>query len=631
MAIKDPDFGSLHEFFINSAYKIHQPDTTFMMEKEGDQYKNISYRETILNIEKWAAYLYHIGIRKGDKIAIILDNCPEFIYLDQALQKLGGVNVSIYPTLTPEETAFIINDSESRAVLVGNPFLLKKFQKVEDKCPSVIRIFTAFDSKSGDTKIITVDELKQKGEELWPSLRQEIESILPTILHNDLAALIYTSGTTGVPKGTMLSHYNFMSNCYDAKELCPTINKHDRFLSFLPLSHVYERMAGYYLPTFIGAQIAFAESIEKISQNFMEAKPTIMTCVPRLLERLEARIRANADAKGGISAKIFYWSLKVGENYRHKQEDKKLIGPVLKLQHTLAEKLVFSKIKEKLGGRLKLLVSGGGALPQHVGEFFGNVGIRCQQGYGLTETSPFVTVNEYERQVHGTSGRVAPRQQVAIQDIETKNILTLQTYDSFRPDFESAEGEILCKGPNIMLGYYNNPVETALVMDAEGWFHTGDIGKFEKGYLKITDRYKNMLKTSLGKNIYPTPIENAYLQSEKIEQIFIIGDKKEYVTAIIIPKEDHLKDFFGLNKSFFEGGDDVIEDSKIKSWLEEDIKKLSQSLSNYARIRDFVVKRKPFSVETGELTVTLKQKRKIIEEKYQQWIEKLYQKTKSDA
>lgn len=626
MAVKDPEFGSLHEFLLNSAYKIHTPEHTFLMEKEGNTYKSISYKTTHENIEKWAAYLHSIGIKKGDKLAIVLENCPEFIYFDQALQKLGAVNVSIYPTLTPDETAFILNDSESKAVLVGNPFLLKKFQKVEANCPGIQHVFMAFDSKIEDKKFIKVDTLKVKGAELWQQHKEEIEAILPSIQRDDLAALIYTSGTTGVPKGTMLSHYNFMSNCYDAIDLCPSINKEDRFLSFLPLSHVYERMAGYYLPTYIGAQIAFAESIEKIAQNFMEAQPSIMTCVPRLLERLEGRIRANAEAKGGISAKIFFWSLKVGEQYRLRKDEKKIIGPWLALKHAMAEKLVFSKIKAKLGGKLKLLVSGGGALPQHIGEFFGNVGIRCQQGYGLTETSPFVTVNEFERQVHGTSGRVAPRQQVAIQDIETKKLITIQTYDSFKPDFESAEGEILCKGPNIMKGYYNNPSETALVMDEEGWFHTGDIGKFEKGYLKITDRYKNMLKTSLGKNIYPTPIENTYLQSDKIEQIFIIGDKKEYVTAIIIPKEEHLRDFFALNKDFFESDEDVIIDEKIKNWIEEDVKKLSQSLSNYARIRDFIVKRKPFTIESGELTVTLKQKRKLIEERYHYWIEKLYQK-----
>ena len=625
MEIKDPDFGSLHEFLLNSAYKIHNPDHVFLMEKIGNDYQNITYRETFENINKWAAYLHHIGVRKGDKLSIILENCPEFIYFDQALQKIGAVNVSIYPTLTADETAFILNDSESIAVLVGNPFLLKKFQKVESQCPKIQKVFTTFESKIDNDKIISIEKAKAIGEDLWPGLEAEISKILPTIQHNDLAALIYTSGTTGVPKGTMLSHYNFMSNCYDAKDLCPSVNKEDRFLSFLPLSHVYERMAGYYLPSFIGAQIAFAESIEKVSQNFTEATPSIMTCVPRLLEKLEAKIKGNALAKGGLAAKIFLWSLNIGEQCRKTKEENKSIGFILSLKHRLAEKLVFSKIKAKLGGKLKLLVSGGGALPQHVGEFFGNIGIRCQQGFGLTETSPFVTVNEFERQIHGTSGRVAPRQQVAIQDIETKELITIQTYHNFKPDFESAEGEILCKGPNIMLGYYNNPSETALVMDSEGWFHTGDIGKFEKGYLKITDRYKNMLKTSLGKNIYPTPIENTYLQSDKIEQIFIIGDKKEFVTAIVIPKEEHLKDFFGLSKQFFEDETDVILDEKIKNWIQEDIKKLSQSLSNYARIRDFIVKRKAFTVDTGELTVTLKQKRKVIEDRYKIWIEKMYE------
>jgi long-chain acyl-CoA synthetase len=625
MEIKDPDFGSLHEFLLNSAYKIHNPDHVFLMEKIGNDYQNITYRETFENINKWAAYLHHIGVRKGDKLSIILENCPEFIYFDQALQKIGAVNVSIYPTLTADETAFILNDSESIAVLVGNPFLLKKFQKVESQCPKIQKVFTTFESKIDNDKIISIEKAKAIGEDLWPGLEAEISKILPTIQHNDLAALIYTSGTTGVPKGTMLSHYNFMSNCYDAKDLCPSVNKEDRFLSFLPLSHVYERMAGYYLPSFIGAQIAFAESIEKVSQNFTEATPSIMTCVPRLLEKLEAKIKGNALAKGGLAAKIFLWSLNIGEQCRKTKEENKSIGFILSLKHRLAEKLVFSKIKAKLGGKLKLLVSGGGALPQHVGEFFGNIGIRCQQGFGLTETSPFVTVNEFERQIHGTSGRVAPRQQVAIQDIETKELITIQTYHNFKPDFESVEGEILCKGPNIMLGYYNNPSETALVMDTEGWFHTGDIGKFEKGYLKITDRYKNMLKTSLGKNIYPTPIENTYLQSDKIEQIFIIGDKKEFVTAIVIPKEEHLKDFFGLSKQFFEDETDVILDEKIKNWIQEDIKKLSQSLSNYARIRDFIVKRKAFTVDTGELTVTLKQKRKVIEDRYKIWIEKMYE------
>lgn len=624
MTLKDPDFGSIHEFLINSANKIHTPDSLFLFEKVNGKFEGISYRETFVNIDQWAAYLYHIGIRKGDKVAMILENGPEYVYFDQALQKLGAVNVSIFPTLTAEETEFIINDSQSKAILLGTPFLYKKFHKIEHNCKAIGHVMLTFETKIESEKFILHTDAKKKGAELWPGLRSEIEAILPTIKFNDLCALIYTSGTTGVPKGAMLSHYNFMSNCYDALELCSSINSEDRFLSFLPLSHVYERMAGYYLPTFIGAQIAYAESIEKISQNFQEIHPTIMACVPRLLERMEGRIRNNAIDKGGLATKIFFWSLKVGEQHRLTLEAKKTPGPVLKLKHRIADKLVFSKIKAKLGGRLKLLVSGGGALPQHVGEFFGNIGIRCQQGYGLTETSPFVSVNEFERQVHGTSGRVAPRQEVAIQNIDTKEIITIQSYNSFHPDFESAEGEILCKGPNIMLGYYNNPAETAIVIDKDGWFHTGDIGKFEKGYLKITDRLKNMLKTSLGKNIYPTPVENNYLQSERIEQIFIIGDKREYLTAIIVPKEDHLSKFFGLNDAYFKDDNPIIEDEKIKNWLNEDIKKLSLQITNFCRIKDFIIKRKPFTVESGELTVTLKQKRKLIEENYKVWIEKLY-------
>jgi len=623
MIVKDPNFVSLHEFLLNSGNVIHTPETTFLLEKVNGVYTEISYKTTFENINYWASYLYSIGIRKNDKVAICMENGPEFLFFDQALQKLGAINVSIYPTLTAEETAFIINDSESKAVLLGNPFLLKKFQKIELKCQKIEKVFVNFDFDTSE-KIISVKTLKTIGKEGYFELNTEIDKLTNSIQKDDLAALIYTSGTTGVPKGAMLSHYNFMSNCYDALELCPSIDKEDRFLSFLPLSHVYERMAGYYLPTYIGAQIAFAESIEKISQNFMEATPSIMACVPRLLERMEGRIKANAEAKGGVSQKIFNWSLKVGEAVRLNNENKKTNGIVLKIQYQIANKLVFDKIKSKLGGRLKLLVSGGGALPQHVGEFFGNIGIRCQQGYGLTETSPFISVNEFHRQMHGTSGRVAPRQKVAIQNIDTKEFITVQTYDSFEEDFESVEGEILCKGPNVMLGYFNNKLETDIVMDKDGWFHTGDIGRFEKGYIKITDRFKNMLVTSLGKNIYPTPVENIYLKSKKIEQLFIIGDKREFVTAIIIPNEDVLRDFISKNSLANDIEIDFISNEMIRKWIEEDVKKYSNELANYARIRHFLVKIKPFSIESGEMTITLKQKRKVIENNYATEIETLY-------
>jgi long-chain acyl-CoA synthetase len=415
-----------------------------------------------------------------------------------------------------------------------------------------------------------------------------------------------------------------MSNCYDAKDLCPAITSDDLYLSFLPLSHVFERLATMYLSTFIGAQVAFAENIDKVAQNIQEMRPTLMAAVPRLLERVHDKVYKSATEKGGASAKIFLWALRVGGEARVKRDEGKMVGPLLAIQVAIAEKLVYSKIKAKMGGRLKMFVSGAGALPVHVGEFFANLGMRVQEGYGLSETSPLVTVNEFHRQVYGTVGRVAPRQMVAIQDIETKKILATQTYDTFEANYASEEGEILVKGPNVMQGYWNRPEATAEVFDEEGWFHTGDIGKFDRGYLRITDRLKNMLKTSLGKNIYPTQIENVLLRSPKLEQVFIIGDKREFLTAIIHPSMDELKSAFGGRKDYFEVSDPFIQDEEIKKWMQEDVKKLSENLAKFERIKDFIVKREPFSVEAGDLTITLKIKRKVVMEKYADEIEGMY-------
>jgi len=374
----------------------------------------------------------------------------------------------------------------------------------------------------------------------------------------------------------------------------------------------------------MGAQVAFAENIDKVAQNIQEMRPTLMAAVPRLLERVHDKVYKSGTEKGGVSAKIFLWALRVGGEARVKRDEGKMVGPLLSIQVAIAEKLVYSKIKAKMGGRLKIFVSGAGALPVHVGEFFANLGMRVQEGYGLSETSPLVTVNEFHRQVYGTVGRVAPRQMVAIQDIETKKILATQTYDTFEANYASEEGEILVKGPNVMQGYWNRPEATAEVFDAEGWFHTGDIGKFDRGYLRITDRLKNMLKTSLGKNIYPTQIENVLLRSQKLEQVFIIGDKREFLTAIIHPSMDELKSAFGGRKDYFEVSDPFIQDEEIKKWMQEDVKKLSENLAKFERIKDFIVKREPFSVEAGDLTITLKIKRKVVMEKYADEIEAMY-------
>lgn len=619
-------YPSLHHMMRNAASKIKTPHHNYMFEKVDDAYKPITYGETFEKLNAISAYLYELGMRKGDRAALILENCPEFIFFDQGLQQIGAVNASIYPTLSEGEIEYILNDSGSRVILVGTPFLLKKVLKVRSLCPALQKIIINYtDAKAvEDDGIIELEKIYEVGKELYGKHHAAIEEELAKATPGDLAMLIYTSGTTGVPKGVMLSHGNIMSDIMMALHMVKEINPNDRFLSFLPLSHVYERMVSYYLGTYVGTELAFAVSVDTIATNVKEITPSLLATVPRLLERIEEKVRKKATAQGGIKAKIFLWSLRVGEKIRLRREAGKGAGLWLAFQHIFAEKLVFSKIKANLGGKIKMIISGGGPLPQHVGEFFGNLGIRVMEGYGLTETSPFVCVNEFDRQVFGTVGRIAPGNIVCLKNPDTGEIITEQTYDSQDLDFESEEGEICIKGPNVMMGYWNKPEETAKVIDADGWFHTGDIGKFYKGNLKITDRIKNMIVNAYGKNIYPAPVENVYLRSNKIEQIFLIGDKREHLTAIVIPSKEELMEQFKIANDFFETGEAFIQDEKIVKWIDEDIKALSNQLAKFERIKGFIVKRKPFSIEEGEMTPTQKAKRRVIETKYANDIDRLY-------
>lgn len=620
----DPGFKSLHEMFLHAAHVIHTPDFTYLIRKEQGVWKEYSYADVLAKSAAIASWLLENGLTKGDRVALVIDNSPEFYFIDQALQKLGMINISIYPTLTAEETAFILNDSGSRVLFTGNQFLFRKFKKVEAACPNVLKVVSLVPDIETNEKFNTFDQILESGTAVIEKWTGKVEDIFAQVTRDDVSTFIYTSGTTGVPKGAMLTHGNFLTNCFDAIDLVPAINKDDRYLSFLPLSHVYERMATNYLSQYVGAQVAFSESVDKVAQNIGEIHPTLMACVPRLLERIHDKVVKNARESGKVKFAIFKWALRIGDKNRIALENGHTPGLLLKMQYALGEKLVYTKIKAKMGGRMKLFVSGGGALPPHVGEFFANLGLKVQEGFGLTETSPFITVNEFHRQLYGTVGRVAPRQQVAIQNVDTKEMITVQNYHSFEPDFGSAEGEILAKGPNIMKGYWNNPEETAKVFDADGWFHTGDIGRFDRGYLKITDRLKNMLVTSGGKNVFPTQVENNYLKSERIEQIFIIGDNEESITAIIVPSREEMEAQLGTPAEFFERPEVFVEDEEIINWLNTDVKKLSNNLAKFERIREFIVKRNPFSVEDGDMTITLKIKRKVVMDKFAKEIEAMY-------
>jgi long-chain acyl-CoA synthetase len=615
----------------NIVKNIHPETHTFMSHKVGNDWVDISYREALDKIDAISAWFLSIGIQKGDRLALIIENGPDYIYYDQALQQLGAVNTSIYPTLTETEIEYILNDSGAKAILAGNPFLLRKVIKVANNCPALVRIIPAFDDFEKFTEKVNLNagvtgikQLIEEGLGLVAKYSQGINSAREAILPSDLSCLIYTSGTTGTPKGVMLTHYNLTENARVSLIQIPIIESTDIFLSFLPLSHVFERTATYHICLFTGSQIAFAQSLDLLAKNMVEVRPTIMNCVPRLLERIHDRAMKNGTSAGGIKTKIFLWSLKIGKQVRETKEAGKNPGFILSTEHKLAEKLVFSKIKERTGGRLKIMLSGGGALPKNIGEFFGDLGIKILEGFGLTETSPVMSVTEDHRIIYGTVGRIIPGIEVAIQNVDTKQIHTIQTHDTFKEDFQSEEGEIIVRGHCVMKGYWNKPEETASVIDTDGWFHTGDIGRYYRGNLQITDRLKNMLVNAYGKNIYPTPVENTYLKSPKIEQVFLLGDKREYIAAIIVPGKETLQETFNLSNEFFEQPEVFIDDKEIIDWIGQDIKKFSNELAKFERIKAFKVKRKPFSMEDGEITPTMKAKRKVIEKKYAADIDEMY-------
>ncbi|MDR6782936.1 long-chain acyl-CoA synthetase [Pedobacter africanus] len=615
----------------NVVENIHKPEETFLIHKKNTIWEEISYQQTLDCADAVSAFFMQKGIVKGDRMGLMIENSPEYVYYDQGIQQLGAINVSIYPTLSEHEVAYIVNDSGMRALLIGNTFLYKKILKIAANCRHLEYIIPAFPeyqkiSIPEDLKaqIISFEEVLAATGKLGAEQLAAIARIRHTVKPADISSLIYTSGTTGTPKGVMLSHSNFVENVKVCLQQIPVIDQTETFLSFLPLSHVFERTATYHVCCAQGCKIAYAQSLELLARNMAEIKPTVMSCVPRLLERIHDKAIKSGTAAGGVKAKIFLWALEAGQDYRRVKEAGNTPGIVLSAKKALAEKLVFSKIKEKTGGRLKFMISGGAALPKNVGEFFGNLGIKILEGFGLTETSPVMAVTEYHRQVYGTVGRVIPGIEIGIQDVESKQMISIQTHETFEENFECAEGEIIVRDHCVMQGYFNKPAETAEAIDKDDWFHTGDIGRFYKGNLQITDRLKNMIVNAYGKNVYPTPVENIYLKSLKIDQIFLIGDKREYLTAIVIPSKENMQEAFKLPESFFEKPEVFIAEKEITDWIGQDLKKLSNELAKFERIKNFKVKRNPFSIEEGEITPTLKAKRKIIEAKYADAINEMY-------
>jgi long-chain acyl-CoA synthetase len=447
---------------------------------------------------------------------------------------------------------------------------------------------------------LTFKEVQEKGKKIKKSNPDLLKKTSDEIKQNDICTIIYTSGTTGEPKGVILTHRNIVSNVNGALEIFP-ITKDDIFLSFLPLCHIFERMAGYYTAFAAGCTIYYAESIEKVATNLQEAKPTLMTSVPRLFERIQSRIIKNVESQSVTKQKIFYWALEIGKKFIAAKK-KGSVPFALAAKHRIADKLVFKKLRERTGGRLRFFISGGAALSKELGEFFEAVGIQIVEGYGLTESSPVIAANRPDDYKFGTVGKPLPKVEVKI----------------------APDGEILARGPNIMQGYFKKKKETEETV-VDGWLHTGDIGVFDSdGFLMITDRKKHLFKTSAGKYIAPTPIENIFLTSKYIDQFVLIGDRRMFLSALIVPDYDALKEYADAHKIPYQSESDLTGNEKIYKLIEDDMSKLQKKLANYERVRKFALLDKPFTIETGEITPSLKIKRKVVEEKYNYLIEQMY-------
>lgn len=580
-------------------YQFRQfPREDMLACKENGIWKKYSTAEVIRITRLFSLGLLQLGISGNDllavhqdKVAIISNNRPEWIFTDLATQQVGAVLVPIYPTISQYELGFILKEAEVKILFVSDENLYQKVQVVRSSVPSLSEVFS-FNPVSGVRNWSEVLDLARESD--GPKLDQIKESIRP----EHLADIIYTSGTTGDPKGVMLSHHNILSNV-KASLPCVPIDQYSRILSFLPLNHSYERLNAYF-DMYGGASIYYAESIDAIGANLKEVRPTLFATVPRLLEKMYERITVTGLGLTGIKRALFFWALELGKEYEI-NTPKSLW---YRIQLGLANRLVFSKWREALGGRVVAIITGSAPCQVRLLRVFTAAGIPILEGYGLTETSPVISVNRMDPRDRkfGTVGPLIPGVSVRIAE----------------------DGEILCKGPNIMMGYYKRPDLTAEVMEGD-WLHTGDIGLLEDGkFLKITDRKKELFKTSGGKYVAPQPLENKMKESPFIEQIMVVGDGRKFISALIVPSFHNLKSWCEKNRVSFTTQDELVKNPRILELFKSTVEKYNGFFGHTEQIKEFELLPHEWTIEGGELTPTLKVKRKFILSKNEELIDRIY-------
>ena len=566
-----------------------------LVTKQHNVWIKTSTQEYIQKANTISRALLRLGIQKNDKIAIISsNNRTEWHIMDIGILQVGAQNVPIYPTISENDYEYILNHSEAIYCFVSDDEVLHKINLIKQNVPNLKEVY----SFNSIENCKNWDELLQLGHD--NSNQDIVEERKNNVLPHDLATIIYTSGTTGKPKGVMLSHNNIVSNVLDSSDRIPFEAGKSRALSFLPICHIYERMVTY-IYQFYGCAIYFGESIEKISDNIKEVEPTVMTGVPRLIEKVYEKIIAKGSELTGIKKKLFFWAIEIGLKY----EPYGANGFWYEFQLKIARKLIFSKWKAGLGGKLELIVNGSAALQPRLARVFAAAEIYIMEGYGLSETSPVISVNDLRNNGFriGTVGKI-------INHVEVKI---------------AADGEILCKGPNVMLGYYKDEKITSETI-VDGYFHTGDIGEIDNdGFLKITDRKKEMFKTSGGKYIAPQLLENAMKQSRFVGQIMVIGDGQKMPAAFIQPNFDFVKEWAVLHKlnvgnSFKE----ICENPKVIERIDKEIEQINEKFGNWEKIKRFELTPEIWSTESGHLTPTMKLKRKVVLEKYKHLFEKIY-------
>jgi long-chain acyl-CoA synthetase len=561
--------------------------------KINGSWKKYSSQEYATTADKLSTGLLKLGIQKEDKVAIVSPNRPEWNFVDMALQQIGAVSVPIYPTNTIENYNFIFKDAGVKLIFAADQELYDKSKEASKGISDILEIYS-FDPIKG---VKHWEEIKKLGEEINTT---NLSAIKESIKSENLVTLIYTSGTTGNPKGVMLTHFNILSNVSACAPLLP-VNHHHRALSFLPLSHVYERMLNY-LYTRCGISIYYAENINTVAENLKEVRPHIFVTVPRLLEKVYDKIIEKGASLSGIKKKLFYWALDLGHQYENNENQ----GIFYNFQLWLANKIIFNQWRAALGGNIVVIISGGAALQPRLAKVFWAAQVKVMEGYGLTETSPVIAVNrpkEGESMV-GTVGIPLPNVEVKI----------------------APDGEILAKGPSIMKGYYNKPDLTAEVIDSDGWFHTGDIGELVNGkFLKITDRKKEMFKTSGGKYIAPQAIENKFKESRIIEQIMVIGEGRKFASALIVPSYTGLKAWCDKKGISYSDEASLIKNEAVVEKFKKEVEAFNEYFAQFEKIKKFQLVKDPWTIESGEMTPTLKLKRKVILENFKEVIEKMYQ------